>query len=337
MPEEIFSLSTLIGTIWTALNGGSYNLAGGMQTLGAGLWSVMCVWAFASEALDLAAGKGTNLPGLLLKWGLVGAVLVYWPEASTALYDAAKTLTAPGSGMPNLRDLYVAFTQGYRQMQELDAAAAASQIPLGGVVSQLAAIPAAMTMNLHSAIGGLVCLMCYAIVIISLAGTFMIFAMYLVMGPVFIPLAMTEAFSSFFYKWVGVVFSFFLVIPLYGGALCVIFAILGGSVPNLQNYTALPSLEHVFQLAIGPLLSVGLILGVNRIASSLTGSYFGQAGSMAFSIGAAAAGIGGRAALGAAAPAAAPAAAGGTAASAVTAATGGAASAGAAARSATGN
>jgi len=88
----------------------------------------------------------------------------------------------------------------------------------------------------------------------------------------------------------------------------------------------------VFTVIMGPILAVGLILGVNRVASGLTGAYFGQQGSMAFTIGLAAAGIGARLGLSAAtAGVGAPAAVGGASvgsSGAVTAAVGGSASAG---------
>lgn len=322
MPAGIFSLDTLIDTIWAALTGGSYNLAEAFQALGAGLWSIMCLWAFANEALDMAMGRGTNLPKLLLRWAVIGAVLAAWPAMAAKLYGVAGDLASPAAGFPDLRDLFTAFMQGHQQMQNADQAAAAGQESLG-IAAALAALPTAMMMNQVAALGGFVCLVCFAVVVVSVAGLFMILAMYLVLGPVFIPLGMTDAFSSFFYKWIGVVLAFFLVIPLYGGALCIIFALLGGSVVQFTNLTALPSLEHVFQAVIGPILSVGLILGVNRVATSLTGSYFGQSGSMAFSIGLAATGIGARLGLSAAtAGANAPAAATGSTSGAVTAAVG---------------
>ncbi|HOT02422.1 MAG TPA: type IV secretion system protein, partial [Acidobacteriota bacterium] len=202
------------------------------------------------------------------------------------------------------------YLDGYSKMQNTDQAAVAGQGSLG-MMGAIVALPTAMTLHQISTLGGLVAILCYAIMLVSVAGIFSMLGIYLILGPVFIPLGLTDAFSSFFYKWVGVVLSFFLVIPIYGATLAVIMALLGGSVINLSNLVGLPSLEHVFQAVIGPIISVGLILGVNKIASSLTGAYFGQTGSMAFSIGAAAAGIGAKLGLSAAtAGAGAPAAAG---------------------------
>jgi len=341
MPENTFALGTLIQIIWAALHGsqGGFDIAGAFSVLGNGLWQIMCVWAFANEAIDMASGKESNLPKLLLRWAIISAVLLSWPTMADNLYGAAASLS--NAIIPNTTALYGKFMEGYRLMQGADQAAVAGQGFLG-VYGSLAALPSAMMMQQMATLGGLVAMVCFLILLVSVAGIFMVFAMYLVMGPVFIALGMTEAFSGFMYKWIGVVLSFFLVIPLYGGALAIIVAILGGSVVNLANLQGLPSLDHVFTVIMGPILAVGLILGVNRVASGLTGAYFGQQGSMAFTIGMAAAGIGARLGLSAAtAGAGAPVAAGGAAAGSaatgtVTAAVSGSSSAGAsAARSAT--
>lgn len=310
MPENTFALDTIIDIIWQAVHGnaGGYDVAGLFQTMGGVLWQIMCLWAFANEAIDMASGKGTNLPKLLLRWAIISAVILAWPSMADHLYAGAQGMAS--YIIPKTTDVYGYFMQGYTLMQNTDQAAVAQQGFLG-LFSSIAAIPSAMVINQVAAIGGLVAIISFCVLLVSLAAVFMIFAMYLIMGPVFIPLGMTEAFSSFMYKWIGVILSFFLVIPLYGAALAIIIALYGSSTINLANIQGLPSVDHVFNMIIGPILSVGLILGVNKVASVLTGSYFGQAGSMAFSIGAAAAGIGAKLGLSAAtAGAGAPAAAG---------------------------
>lgn len=299
MPENTFALDTIINIIWQAVHGnaGGYDIAGLFQTLGGVLWQIMCLWAFAHEAIDMAAGKGTNLPKLLLRWAIISAVILAWPSMADHLYEGVVGI---GSYViPKTTDVYGFFMQGYTQMQNTDQAAVAHQGFLG-LFSAIAAIPSAMMINQISTIGGLVAIISFCILLVSLAAVFMIFAMYLIMGPVFIALGMTDAFSSFMYKWIGVILSFFLVIPLYGAALAIIVALYGSSTVNAANIQGLPSADHVFNMIIGPILSVGLILGVNKVASTLTGSYFGQAGSMAFAIGTAAAGIGARLGLSAA-------------------------------------
>lgn len=293
MPENTFALDTLIQIIWTALHGGhgDYDIAGAFHVLGNGLWQIMCVWAFANEAMDMAAGKGTNLPKLLLRWAVISAVLLAWPVMADNLYGAAMRLAA--AIIPDSETVFLKLMEGYAAMQGADQAAVAGQGLLGGLGS-LAALPSALMMHQAAMVGGLVAMACFLILLVSVAGIFMIFAMYLVMGPVFIALGMTDAFSGFMYKWIGVVLSFFLVIPLYGAALCIVLAVVGSTGFNLANLQGLPSLDHVFNAVMGPILAVGLILAVNRVAGALTGSYFGQQGSMAFTIGMAAAGIGAR-------------------------------------------
>ncbi|HOB54196.1 MAG TPA: type IV secretion system protein [Acidobacteriota bacterium] len=299
MPENTFALGTLIDIIWQAIHGeaGGYDIAGAFQDFGGILWQIMCLWAFAHEAIDMAMGKGTNLPKLLLRWAIISAVILAWPSMADHLYTAADNLA--GAVIPKLQDVFNLFKTGYCQMQNTDQTAVTQQGFLG-LFSSIAAIPSAMMINQISTIGGAITIVCFAILLVSLAGVFMIFALYLIMGPVFIALGMTDTFSSFMYKWIGVVLSFFLVIPLYGAALAIIIALYGSSVINMANIQGLPSMDHVFNMIIGPILSVGLILGVNKVASTLTGSYFGQAGSMAFAIGTAAAGIGARLGLSAA-------------------------------------
>jgi len=284
------TLPTLLQIIWEALHGS--DVFDAFQVMGLTFFNVMCVWAFAMEAIQMAEGKGMNLTKLLLRFAVINGVLLAWPTMADHIYTGAVAMS--GMVIPDLNVLYHHLIEGMSQMQAADEAAQAGLGTLASLASIIAAIPNLIITQQLTMISMLAICVCCLVVLVSVAGLFFILGAYLIMGPVFIALGMTDAFAGFMYKWIGVVLSFFLVIPLYGAALQAIAAIIGGAAPNLANLTGLSSIGHVFVTLTGPLLALGIIFAVQKIASSLTGAYFGNTGSLAFTIGVAAAGVGAR-------------------------------------------
>jgi len=288
--ENQFLLSDVIQIIWDALSGS--DVADAFLFLGITFFNVMCFWSLFKVALSMAEGKDFKLTEWLFRWAIINGFMIGWPTFADKLYAAAATIG--GAIMPTQQSVYESFMVGFNNMNAADQAANAALGTLGSPLSLLASLPTALITHQLSSIGMLVVVLCYIIVLLAVAGLYFILGAYLILGPVFIALGMTEEFAGFMYKWIGVVLSFFLVIPLYGSALHVITALAGGGAVNLSQLQGLPGVGHMFASLAGPIISIGIIFAVGKIASSLTGSYFGNTGSLAFSIGVAAAGIGTR-------------------------------------------
>jgi len=286
--ENQFLLSDVIQIIWDALHGS--DVAHAFQFLGITFFNIMCFWSLFKVALSMADGKDFKLTEWLFRWAIINGFMIGWPTFADKLYLAATNIG--GAIMPDQDKVYESFMVGYNAMNASDQAANAALGTLGSGLSLLAALPSAFVTHQLSSIGMLVVVLCYIVVLLAVAGLYFILGAYLIMGPVFIALGMTDEYAGFMYKWIGVVLSFFLVIPLYGSALHVITALAGGGAVNLSNLQGMPGVGHMFASLAGPVISIGIIFAVGKIASSLTGSYFGNTGSLAFSIGVAAAGIG---------------------------------------------
>ena len=127
--------------------------------------------------------------------------------------------------------------------------------------------------SLFVVIGTIVLFLCYALILINIAGSLTILAMNLVLGPVFFALAFDRDFRSHALHWFAAVLSYFMLIPLYGAALTVAAAIAGAAVP--ANLFGMPSSAQIAAQLIGPLMSVGVVFSTNKIVNALVGGACG--------------------------------------------------------------
>ena len=132
-------------------------------------------------------------------------------------------------------------------------------------------------------IGMIVLFLCYALILINIAGSLTILAMNLVLGPVFFALAFDRDFRGHAQNWFAAVLSYFMLIPLYGAALTVASTIAGSALPT--NLFGMPSGAQVAAQVIGPLMAVGVVFSTNKIVNALVGGASGSGlGSMALGV-----------------------------------------------------
>jgi hypothetical protein len=132
-------------------------------------------------------------------------------------------------------------------------------------------------------IGMIVLFLCYALILINIAGSLTILAMNLVLGPVFFALSFDRDFRGHAQHWFAAVLSYFMLIPLYGAALTVAATIAGAAVP--ANLFGMPSSAQVMAQVIGPFMSVGVVFSTNKIVNALVGGAAGSGlGSMALGV-----------------------------------------------------
>ncbi len=302
MNENQYALNTIILQIWSAVHGGGVDYIQVFTTAAAGIWLIMMIVNLWGEAISMAAGNQTQLPKMLSIYAVLGMIIWNWPWLADHLYSGS---VASLNFFMNKSNTFLGnVSLAFERMQELDIAATTQQS--GVMIAD--PITSAVISGLAVVVGSLALIACYLLTIIMVASSFTILALYLVMGPLFIALGVNENFRQFTFKWIGAVLSYLVVIPLYGAALDICNVIFGASLPNWTNIVGTPSIDHMFIMLFGPLISIGLIFAVSRVAHELTGGVGHSAGSMAASIGmmaaAAAAKIGGAAATGGAGAAA---------------------------------
>ena len=266
------NLSDLLTTLWMALRG---NIGGGQDfivvytALGAILWAFLLFKVFLQEGLQVVTGYGTELPRILVKYLFVAGMFAVWPQAADSIFSAIRTLAT--IFYPSLNDLIDTMTDSMRFMEGSQQAASNSQ----GLVSTVLGTLYNFTLgSIFVVVGMAVLFLCYALILINIAGSLTILAMNLVLGPVFFALAFDRDFRSHALHWFAAVLSYFVLIPLYGAALTVAATIAGAAIPT--NLFGLPSSAQVAAQLIGPLMSVSVVFSTNKIVNALVG---GAAGS----------------------------------------------------------
>lgn len=275
------NLSDLLTTLWAALRG---NLGSGHDfivvytALGALLWAFLLFKIFLQEGIQIAAGHGTELPKILVKYLFVAGMFAIWPQASNSIFSAINALAT--MFYPSLNGLLDTMAASMNVMGGGQQAAANSQ----GLVSTVLGTVYNFTLgSILVGIGTIILFLCYALIMINIAGSLTILAMNLVLGPVFFALAFDRDFRSHAMHWFSAVLSYFMLIPLYGAALTVAAAIAGAAVP--ANLFGLPSGAQVAAQLIGPLMSVGVVFSTNKIVNALVGGAAGSGlGSMALGV-----------------------------------------------------
>ncbi len=276
------NFTDLLNTLWMALRG---RIGGGQDfilvytALGALLWAFLLFKVFLQEGLQVAMGHGSELPKILVKYLFVAGIFAVWPRAADRVFAAVGTLAR--TFYPSLNSLLdimagsMAFLEGGQQTT------ANSQ----GLVSTVLGTLYNFTLgSLLMLLGIAVLFLCYALILVNIAGSLTVLAMNLVLGPVFFALAFDREFRSHAQHWFAAVLSYFVLIPLYGAALTVAAAIAGAAVqPNLFG---LPSSAQVMAQVIGPLMAVGVVFSTNKIVNALVGGASGSGlGSMALGVG----------------------------------------------------
>jgi hypothetical protein len=263
-------------------NGSGHDFVVVYTALGAILWAFLLLKVFLQEGLQVASGHSTELPRILVKYLFVAGLFAIWPQASNSIFEAIKVLA--NTFYPSLNSLMDTMAGSMRFMEGTQQATSNSQ----GLVSTVLGTMYNFTLGgLFELIGMAVLFICYALILINIAGSLTILAMNLVLGPVFFALAFDRDFRSQALHWFSAVLSYFMLIPLYGAALTVAAAIAGAAIP--QNLFGMPSSSQIAAQLIGPLMSVGVVFSTNKIINALVG---GAAGSGLGSMAMGAAGVG---------------------------------------------
>src|SRR2546426_136626 len=272
------SISNLLTAIWSALRGttgGGQDFVVVYTALGAVLWGFLLFKVFLQEGLQVATGHRSELVRILVKYLFIAGMFAIWPQASTSIFSAVKLLAT--TFYPSLDSLLdkMAGSMGFMEGSQQTAANAQ------GLVSTVLGTLYNFTLgSLFVLIGMIALFLCYALILINIAGSLTILAMNLVLGPVFFALAFDRDFRGHAQHWFAAVLSYFMLIPLYGAALTVAAAIAGAAVP--ANLFGFPSIAQVLAQVIGPLMSV---FSTNKIVNALVGGAAGSGlGSMALGV-----------------------------------------------------
>jgi len=274
------ALSELLANIWANLRGsgsGTDYLAV-YDALGAVLWGFILFKVFLQEGLQVASGGETSLPRIFVKYVFVAGMFAVWPQAATAVFNAVIRLAE--LFYPDLNTLLLDMNTQMRGMSEAENAVGNTQ---GFLESILGTLYNFTIGNFLILIGMLILFLCYALVLVNIAGSITVLALNLLLGPVFFALAFDREFRSHSLNWFAAVLSYFMLIPLYGAALAVAATLLGSSIPT--DLFGLPSSAQVLAQLIGPIMSVGVVFSTNKLINALVGGAAGSgAGSMALGL-----------------------------------------------------
>jgi TrbL/VirB6 plasmid conjugal transfer protein len=273
----MIGLSKLLDLVWLALRGNGTNtdFVVVYTAIGALLWSLLLFKVFLQEGIQVAMGSRSELPKILVKYLFVAGMFSIWPQLSGNLFAGIRLLAV--NFYPDLDTLLDAMAGSLGTLSAADDAAQNAQ----GLTSAILGTLYNFTVgSLLSIVGMLVVFVCWALVLVNIAGSLTILAMNLVLGPVFFALAFDRDFRGHAQKWLAAVLSYTLLIPLYGAALSVAGAIAGATAST--NLFGLPSGPQVLAQVIGPILSVGVVFSTNKVVNALVGGAAGSgAGSMA--------------------------------------------------------
>jgi hypothetical protein len=275
------NLFDLLTTLWMALRGKigtGHDFVLVYTSLGAILWAFLLFKVFLQEGLQVASGHRSELLKILVKYLFVAAMFAAWPTASDSIFSAVRTLAT--TFYPSMNGLLDTMSNTMGFMQSSQQATANSQ----GLVSTVLGTVYNFTLGgLFELIGMIVLFLCYALILINMAGSLTILAMNLVLGPVFFALAFDRDFRTHAQHWFAAVLSYFVLVPLYGAALTVAATIAGVAVP--PNVFGLPSGAQVAAQVLGPLMAVGVVFSTNKIVNALVGGAAGAGlGSMALGV-----------------------------------------------------
>jgi hypothetical protein len=276
----MIGLSKLLDLVWLALRGNGTNTEFVVvyTAIGALLWSLLLFKVFLQEGLQVAMGSRSELPKILVKYLFVAGMFSIWPQLSSNLFAGIRLLAV--NFYPDLNGLLDAMAGSLGTLSASDEAAQNAQ----GLTSAILGTLYNFTVgSLLSIVGMLVVFLCWALVLVNIAGSLTILAMNLVLGPVFFALAFDRDFRGHAQKWLAAVLSYTLLIPLYGAALSVAGAIAGATAST--NLFGLPSGPQLLAQVIGPIMSVGVVFSTNKVVNALVGGAAGSgAGSMALGL-----------------------------------------------------
>jgi len=265
------SLSRLLDVIWLAMRGSGTgpDFIVVYTALGALLWGFLLFKVFLQEGLQVASGHHSELPRILVKYVFIAGMFGIWPELAGHLFDAIKLLAT--LFYPDLNSLLDAMANSLGFMEGSEQAASNAQGLTSSILGTLYNFTFGSLMML---VGMAVVFICWGLVLVNLAGSLMVLAMNLVLGPVFLALAFDRDFRGHAQKWLAALLSYVLLIPLYGAALNVAAAIAGAAVPT--RLFGMPSGSQVMAQILGPILAVGVVFSTNKVINALVGGVVGS-------------------------------------------------------------
>lgn len=148
-----FALSTIIPAIWKAMTGG-YGGTDFLEvfTKAAGVFAVF-TWLvmFASEALDIAAGRGFKLDRKLVVYAFLGMLIWIWPTVAHRSYYAAAAMANEFIG--DTDTVLDNFLGAYEQMQQVDTRQVESMGTMERIAQSISRLPTLFVTGLLNVLG----------------------------------------------------------------------------------------------------------------------------------------------------------------------------------------
>jgi hypothetical protein len=161
------NLSDLLTNLWLALRG---NIGGGQDfvvvytALGAILWAFLLFKVFLQEGLQIASGHHSELPRILVKYLFVAAMFAVWPQAANSIFAAVNALAT----MFSQPESAARYHDGFKILMGVGQQAA----PITRTRHTVLGTVYNFTLgSLLVGIGTIVLFLCYALIMVNMAGS----------------------------------------------------------------------------------------------------------------------------------------------------------------------
>lgn len=272
------SLSRLLDLLWEVARGRAADINSPdfvqiYAALAAIIFAILWFKVFAKEGIDVASGAKTELPKILIKWGLVALMVMMYGSLADSIWHGVVHLAE--WFFPNTNQLLETMNIAMTRMSEAKTAEAQIKDILAAILKgQTGVLLLEMIINgLLVIIGMLILFVCYMLIIINIAGSLAILAMNLVIAPVFFALAFDRDFRAPAVSWFSAVLSYVLMMPLYGLVIRMCAAIVGAGMTT--NPIGFVSMEQIAAQLVGPFMALGIVFSANKVVSALVGGAAG--------------------------------------------------------------
>ncbi len=242
--------------------------------LGGSIFSLLIITEILREAINITTGKGVNLGPRLIAILFIGTILLNYNGISAGIYNGAVEMGK--DIIPEFKEVNDWIEEGYRKGVENQEA---SQELDNGSHGLLTGMFISLAIAVLSGLGMLLIYIILILTIVLIGGAYASLALALTIGPVFIAMMVSDMFRQSGVKWILILVSYFLTVPLYVVVIKITASLYSGNIFIGETGTSIspvPSMtntvEKICFLLINPLISLGLVFSVSKIVRSVTGS-----------------------------------------------------------------
>lgn len=231
------------------------------------IFLLLIFFEFLKEATNIVTGKGINLAAKLFLILFVGTFILRYDEISTGVYNTAEKI---GSNVINeFGNLWEKLDESYQKGVTKHKVSLETHGDNAGWIEWLFT---KIIIAILTSIAVLILFFIIILIMIMIAGVYASLALVLAIGPVFIAMFVSEELRSMGVKWILIVLSYLLTLPIYLIVFQVIIDLSGQNMYNGLEMSSSATIEQIILLLVGPLIALGLMFSVSDIVGKILGS-----------------------------------------------------------------